>query len=120
MSAIPGTVEQPAGADAFAQVVTYVHSLTRIYEAEAQRGVSEGERLLDFMPLSGRPVPDAAFDTRLEGIGYALRCVAQILRLCEGPGFLPRVALAVESRYGWPSAALLRTIWADLLDTRSR
>ena len=104
----------------FAAIVSHVHTLIRIYEAEAQRGVGEGERLLDLSPTIRPQGPAATFSTRLEGIGYAIACVGEAFRLCEGADFLVRVATAIEAHYGWPSAALLRNLWIDLQPSARR
>ena len=120
MSPTPNDGAREIEPERFAAIVSYVHTLIRIYEAEAQRGVGEGERLLDLSPATPPPGPVAAFDTRLEGLGYAIARVGEAFRLCEGPDFLAHVAMAVESHYGWPSAALLRNLWIDLQPSAGR
>jgi hypothetical protein len=120
MSATPDLGAREIEPARVASIVSYVHALLRVYEAEAQRGVGEGERLLDLAPSVAPKGPVATFGTRLDGLAYAIACVGEALRLSEGPEFLARVTMAVESHYGWPSAALLRNLWIELLPKPQR
>lgn len=120
MSPPANIVGQDVESARVAAIVSYVHALLRVYEAEAQRGVGEGDRLLDLSPTIPPRGPAATFGTRLEGLGFAIACVGEAFQLCEGADFLARVTAAIEAHYGWPSAALLRNLWIDLQPSAGR